>query len=44
MDYTTALDQWTPEQWQQFGREGGSVNVENNLVGGGLTNTPKYSS
>ena len=39
MDYTTALDQWTPEQWQQFGREGGSVNVENKLVGGGLTNT-----
>lgn len=39
MDYTTALNQWTPEQWQQFGREGGSANVENNLVGGGLTNT-----
>ena len=39
MDYATALNQWTPEQWQQFGREGGSVNVENSLVGGGLTNT-----
>ena len=43
MDYTTALNQWTPEQWQQFGREGGSVNVENNLVGGGLTNTPNMT-
>ena len=43
MDYTTALDQWTPEQWQQFGREGGSVNAENNLVGGGLTNTPNIA-
>ena len=39
MDYATALNQWTPEQWQQFGREGGSINVENSLVGGGLTNT-----
>ena len=39
MDYATALNQWKPEQWQQFGREGGSINVENNLVGGGLTNT-----
>ena len=39
MDYATALNQWTPEQWQQFGREGGSINAENILVGGGLTNT-----
>lgn len=39
MDYATGLKQWTPEQWQQFGREGGSINAENILVGGGLTNT-----
>lgn len=43
MEYNQALAQWTPEQWQQFGREGGSVNVENKLVGGGLT-TPTVNT
>ena len=43
MEYNQALAQWTPEQWQQFGREGGTVNVENKLVGGGLT-TPTVNT
>lgn len=36
MEYNQALSQWTPEQWQQFGAMGGTVGVENNMVGGGL--------
>lgn len=32
MDYETALDTWTPEQWQAFGSVGGVIGKNNQLV------------
>lgn len=32
MDYKTALDKWTPEQWQTFGSVGGVIGENNQLV------------
>ena len=31
MDYATALNQWKPEQWQQFGSMGGTIDNNNTL-------------
>lgn len=32
MDYKTALDTWTPEQWRTFGSVGGVIGENNQLV------------
>ena len=32
MDYKTALDTWTPEQWRTFGSVGGVMGENNQLV------------
>ena len=32
MDYKTALDTWTPEQWSTFGSVGGVIGENNQLV------------
>lgn len=31
MEYNQALGQWTPEQWQQFGSMGGTIDSNNTL-------------
>ena len=38
MNYNSAINQWSPEQWQQFGASGGVIDGNNNLVGGSMDN------
>ena len=39
LSYDTAIKQWSPEQWQQFGSLGGTIDVNNNLGLGNTTTT-----
>ena len=32
--YSSVINKWTPEQWQNFGTQGGTIDANNNLVFG----------
>ena len=32
--YSSVINKWTPEQWQNFGAQGGTIDANNNLVFG----------
>lgn len=34
LSYDSALNAWSPEQWQNFGAQGGTIDANNNLVFG----------